>query len=308
MNHPIQHHISNYLPIHQNIRKTLHLFYSTNRIPHIIFYGSPGSGKQTLVYEFLREIYHQDDQKLKSNVMFVNCAHGKGIKFIREELKFFAKTNVQYNSGIWFKTIVLLNASHLTIDAQSALRRCIELFSHNTRFFIIVENKHKLLQPILSRFCEIHVPNEKDERGNMIQLHQWQLQNTFHFESQKNEKRDFIQTHLDGLFTLSKNSNLDQNKEKKREMEDENVYPPLSFSHNKMVELACLFYNQAISSFDLMEWVKYSDKFTFLEKSNVLMCYSKTKSEYRCEKLFLLYLLDFMYFSILSEVNTLSFM
>ena len=90
--------------------------------------------------------------------MTVNCSHGKGIKFIREELKFFAKTNIQTNSGVLFKTIVLINAHHLTIDAQSALRRCIELFSYNTRFFIILENKHKLLKPILSRFCEIYVP------------------------------------------------------------------------------------------------------------------------------------------------------
>ena len=85
--------------------------------------------------------------------MFVNCAHGKGIKFIREELKFFAKSNIQQDAGTSFKTIVLINADFLTIDAQSALRRCIELFSYNTRFFIIVENKHKLLNPILSRFC-----------------------------------------------------------------------------------------------------------------------------------------------------------
>ena len=40
------------------------------------------------------------------------------------------------------------NADKLTIDAQSALRRCIELFSHNTRFFIVVEDKNKLLRPI----------------------------------------------------------------------------------------------------------------------------------------------------------------
>ena len=43
----------------------------------------------------------------------------------------------------------------LTIDAQSALRRCIEIYSHNTRFFFIVENKNKLLKPIISRFASI---------------------------------------------------------------------------------------------------------------------------------------------------------
>ena len=289
--------ISNYLPIHQNIRKTLHSFHKVNRIPHIIFYGPAGSGKQTIVYDFLREIYHHDDQKLKANVMFVNCAHGKGIKFIREELKFFAKTNVQFSSGIWFKTIVLLNASHLTIDAQSALRRCIELFSHNTRFFIIVENKHKLLQPILSRFCEIYIPNEKDENGRIIQLHQWQLQNTFHFETQKKEKLDFIGTYLSPFFMrdIGKGQGTEPD-------------ISISISHKKLVELSCLFYNQAISSVDLMEWVKNSVLFSGLEKSNILMCYSKTKIEYRCEKLFMVYLLDFMCFSRLSEVNSLSFM
>ena len=40
-------------------------------------------------------------------VMCVNCAHGKGIKFIRDELKFFAKTNINHMHGYFFKSIVL---------------------------------------------------------------------------------------------------------------------------------------------------------------------------------------------------------
>ena len=90
--------------------------------------------------------------------MTVNCAYGRGIRFIREDLKYFAKTNLDTVHGEMFKSIVLLNADKLTIDAQSALRRCIELFCHSTRFFIVVEDKNKLLKPILSRFCEIYVP------------------------------------------------------------------------------------------------------------------------------------------------------
>ena len=52
--HPLQ---NKKLNIHENIRKKLHLFYVSNRIPHIIFYGTSGSGKQTIVYDFLKEIY-----------------------------------------------------------------------------------------------------------------------------------------------------------------------------------------------------------------------------------------------------------
>ena len=77
--------------------------------------------------------------------MIVNCAHGKGIKFIREELKFFARTNIHLQEGSIFKSIILLNADKLTIDAQSALRRCIELFSHSTRFFIVIDDKYIII-------------------------------------------------------------------------------------------------------------------------------------------------------------------
>jgi len=272
------------LEIHDKIREKLHSFYVSNRIPHIIFYGSSGSGKQTIVYDFLKEIYHGNEQKIKANVMFVNCAHGKGIKFIREELKFFAKTNVQFNSGIWFKTIVLLNADHLTMDAQSALRRCIELFSHNTRFFIIVENKHKLLNPILSRFCEIFVPEYVDASGNTMNLHQWQIQQTYSFGSViETEQQRF----LEDVFLEKTKKDL---------------------NHKKMVDLAALFYENAISSLDLIHWFRRSSRWTDFEKSNICMLYSKIKPEFRCEKLLMLFLLDFAFIRPGSDIREISFM
>ena len=94
----------------QNIYNKLDYFYNTNKIPHLIFHGESGSGKRYIVDEFIQKIYKQDRQKIKQNVMIVNCAHGKGIKFIRDELKFFAKTNMRSDSGASFKTIVLINA------------------------------------------------------------------------------------------------------------------------------------------------------------------------------------------------------
>ena len=144
--------------MHQPIVEKLEYFHDNHKIPNILFHGPSGSGKKTIVRNFLNLIYGGNKDKIKDFVMSVNCAHGKGIKFIREELKFFAKTHINSNGGDMFKSIVLLNADKLTIDAQSALRRCIELFSHTTRFFIIVEDKYKLLKPILSRFCEMYVP------------------------------------------------------------------------------------------------------------------------------------------------------
>ena len=186
------------LSIHQNIKEKLDYFHKIHKIPNIIFHGPSGCGKRTIVNEFIQNIYDNDKDKIKNMVMNVNCAHGKGIKFIREELKFFAKTNIQSNNGTIFKTIVLLNADYLTIDAQSALRRCIELFSYNTRFFIIVENKNKLLNPILSRFCEIYVP-EYIENGVLMNLHQYSIHKNYDIDSLQN-KDNWIETKMDILY------------------------------------------------------------------------------------------------------------
>ena len=40
--------------------------------------------------------------------MYVNCAHIKGIRFIRDELKFFAKTNIQNLNGVFLKVLCCL--------------------------------------------------------------------------------------------------------------------------------------------------------------------------------------------------------
>jgi DNA polymerase III delta prime subunit len=131
--------------------ETLNLFIKENKVPNIIFHGPNGSGKKTMLYEFINKLYKKED--MDTCVMFVNCIIGKGIKFIREDIKSFSKQNIHYT----FKSVVLLNAEKLTSDAQFALRRCVELFNHTTRFFIVTTDKYKLIKPILSRFSELYI-------------------------------------------------------------------------------------------------------------------------------------------------------
>jgi DNA polymerase III delta prime subunit len=183
------------LQIHQNIKNKLNYFHEIHKIPNILFHGPSGSGKRTIVNEFIHKIYDDDREKIKSFVMYVNCSHGKGIKFIREELKFFAKTHINSNGGNNFKSIVLLNADKLTMDAQSALRRCIELFSHNTRFFIIAEDKYNLMKPILSRFCEIYVP-EPVLNGKILNLYQYNLNEVFKMKDIKVSRLEWLKKEL----------------------------------------------------------------------------------------------------------------
>ena len=54
------------------------------KIPHLLLYGPTGAGKRTLLKSFLDWLYQGNTD---NHVVYVNCAHGKGIKFIREEFK-----------------------------------------------------------------------------------------------------------------------------------------------------------------------------------------------------------------------------
>jgi DNA polymerase III delta prime subunit len=263
----------------------LDYFLKTNKIPHIIFHGSSGTGKKTIVFQFVNKIYNHDKQKIKNNVMFVNCAHGKGIKFIREDIKFFAKTNIQTNSGIFFKTIILMNADFLTIDAQSALRRCIELFSYNTRFFIIVENKHKLLNPILSRFCEIYIPefletvNENKNNCKFINLHQLEMNKNIDLTNYNNNKIIHVYDEIKRIYEL--NNTIDEN----------------NFTINNYVNSCEKLYDLGISCLDIMNFIELNHYSFFNEKQiiNSLMKFYQIKKEIRSEKLLILFMLQYVF-------------
>jgi DNA polymerase III delta prime subunit len=274
------------LNIHQNIKDKLEYFLSIHKIPNIMFHGPSGCGKKTIVNEFIHKIYDNDKEQIKSLVMYVNCSHGKGIKFIRDELKFFAKTHIHSNNGNIFKSIILLNTDKLTIDAQSALRRCIELFSHNTRFFIVAEDKYCLMKPILSRFCEIYVP-EPMHNNNIINLYQFNSNETFKMND----------LHLIKSDNLKKILNKFSNK---------NVKVP------ELVELASKLYEKGYSGLDilfLLENNKFLENKINIEKRyELLVCFNKIKKEIRNEKLIMLFILNFIFLSLKISLENISFM
>ena len=262
------HNIKPNIDIHHSIYDKLNHFNKTNKIPHIIFHGVSGSGKRTIVNNFLNTIYDNDKSRMKSNIMIVNCAHRKGIKFIREELKFFAKANIHSNNGRLFKTIVLINADNLTIDAQSALRRCIEQFSFNTRFFIIIENKHKLLKPILSRFCEIYVPEYMD--GNKIcNLH-------------------VISKNVNYKIHYTENNNMWLNEQIKTCVNND-------ISHKNLIQLCERIYENGLSCLDVIEWVKETTLIDNSLKTKVCMYFDTIHKEYRFEKILMFTIFDYLY-------------
>ena len=269
------------LTIHTEIKDKLNYFCSIHKIPNILFHGPSGSGKRTIVNNFVSNIYDNSKDKIKTFVMYVNCAHGKGIKFIREDLKFFAKTHINSNGGYTFKTVILLNADKLTMDAQSALRRCIELFSHNTRFFIIVEDKYKLLKPIISRFCEIYVP-EPLYNGNLINLYKYNLELTF--GSTKPQRMEWLKTEL------NKHS--------------------IKTSLESLIECCNKLYEKSYSGLDVIHLIENPNFMNFSNEKRyeLLLAFNRVRKEFRNEKLIILFILNFVFLSSELSLENISFM
>jgi DNA polymerase III delta prime subunit len=316
------------LNIHQSIKEKLDYFHKIHKIPNIIFHGPYGSGKKTLVNEFISKIYNDNREKIKSFVMYVNCAHGKGIKFIREELKFFAKTQISTNGGDIFKSIVLINADKLTMDAQSALRRCIELFNHNTRFFIVVEDKYKLLKPILSRFCEIYVAEPVID-GIPVNLYKYNVIQSFKKQREtKTDKKNDTKTCTKPKIT-SKDI-IQEDKKKNDELIKElfKIKDVLGMKTNnetnieasvKLIKISTKLYEQGYSGLDIIELLENQkeDVLSVLNKFNninidnyneFLLGFNKVRKEFRNERLLIFFILNFLFLSLDTPLENISIM
>ena len=121
-----------------------------------------------------------------------------------------------------------------------------------------------------------------------MNLHQWQIQRTYPFLCPSSTEGNAFSC-LNGLLL---SSSLE-----KKEMD-----------HAAMASVVSEMYENAISSYDFLAWVKASSLWTDYEKSNLCMCFSKIKPEFRCEKLLLMYLVDFLWNRPKADLRTVSFM
>ena len=256
------------LDIHTEIKHKLKAFIEEKKIPHIIFYGPSGCGKRYILRYFITNIYKTVDN-IKRYVMYINCAHSKGIRFIRDELKFFAKTNIHLQQGNIFKSIVLFNADKLTTDAQSALRRCIEQFSRTTRFFIVIENQNKLLKPILSRFCNIFIRLPIID-GKETSLHLY--------------KKKFIQQKYKTLKTKRHGWLINQ-------LDKKANYS----TRDKCMCFSSKLYERAYSALDIIKIIYNSSKIENKRKYAILIYFDKVRKEFRNEILLISFMINVVF-------------
>mgnify|MGYP006266766201 FL=1 len=139
-------------------------FVESRNMPHLLFAGTPGTGKTTTALVIAKELYGQD--KLQGNYLELNASDERGIDVIRNQIKEFAK--MQSLAQVPYKIICLDEADSLTKEAQQALRRTMERYSATCRFILACNELSKIIDPIQSRCVIFKFKGLKDEELNQL--------------------------------------------------------------------------------------------------------------------------------------------
>jgi replication factor C small subunit len=141
------------------IIERLQAYVKTKNVPHLLFAGPAGVGKTTSALALARDIFADS---WRQNFNELNASDERGIGIIRGKIKNFARTAPIGKPG--FKIIFLDEADSLTTDAQAALRRTIERYTHICRFILSVNYSSKIIEPIQSRCAVFRFhPIKKDD-------------------------------------------------------------------------------------------------------------------------------------------------
>lgn len=137
-------------------------------MPNLFFSGMQGTGKNCAIDCFLKDCF---GSSWESNLTPLNASDDRKIDTVRTKIKDAARRSVisTYTTedgrekDMPFNLIFMDEADALTPDAQGALRRIIEEYSHITRFVFCCNYDYKIIDPIKSRCMTFRFKRIKPE-------------------------------------------------------------------------------------------------------------------------------------------------
>jgi len=130
----------------------------SDNIPHLLFIGSPGTGKTTLAKAIIE--FH------KCDYIILNASDERGIQTIRDKVKMFAMTKSTDNN---IKVVFLDEADYLTNEAQNSLRNIMESYYKVCRFILTANYSNKIIDAIKSR-CTVYDFSNPDKHQILNRL------------------------------------------------------------------------------------------------------------------------------------------
>lgn len=124
----------------------LQSFVDKKSLPHLLFAGPAGTGKTSAALCIARELFGAG---WRQNLLELNASDERGIDTIRTKVKDYARTRPI--GDVPYKLILLDESDALTHDAQHALRRTMEMYTHTARFILDCNYSSRIIEPIQSR-------------------------------------------------------------------------------------------------------------------------------------------------------------
>lgn len=129
----------------------------TGELPHLLFYGSSGTGKTSSILALCNELF--GPVRVSERVIELNASDERGINIVRGKIINFAKIAIGTRDPNYlcpnYKIIILDEADAMTKEAQAALRKVMEENSNITRFCFICNYINQIIEPINSRCVKI---------------------------------------------------------------------------------------------------------------------------------------------------------
>lgn len=131
-----------------NQKRQVQSWLSEGVMPHLLFSGSPGTGKTTLAKVLLNEmdVNHMD-------VLEINASNENNVDTIRNKITNFAST-MPFGA---FKYVLLDEADYITPNGQAALRGIMEMYHTSCRFILTCNYPQKIIPALHSRCQGFHI-------------------------------------------------------------------------------------------------------------------------------------------------------